>query len=192
MNSDFAALAADFAATSTLRVPENDPKPRMAVLASQQEHCLVELLNRWAAGELRVDIACVIRRAQSPKSQPRVSLLCSNHPRERGSYVNQILERHGVPLYYVPAGGPATDPGQLRSHESAILSLVHRTDFLVLARFMQVLSPSFLRLYGKDIVNIHHGLLCVPAQLWVPLLMRWCSGQASRVPTPRVRRFSRA
>jgi formyltetrahydrofolate deformylase len=85
-------------------------------------------------------------------------LVRSNHQRERNTYVSRFLERHGVPLYYVPAGRTAPQ-GQMRSHEPAMLSLVHRSDFLVLARYMQVLSGAFLNAYGRDIINIHHGLL---------------------------------
>ena len=82
----------------------------------------------------------------------------SNHQRERNSYVSRFLERHGVPHYFVPAGGPVP-LGQMRAHEPAVLSLVHRSDFLVLARYMQVLTGRFLSEYGRDVVNIHHGLL---------------------------------
>jgi formyltetrahydrofolate deformylase len=76
----------------------------------------------------------------------------------------RFLERHGVPLYYVPAGGPV-NAGHMRSHEPAVLSLVHRSDFLVLARYMQVLSGKFLSEYGRDVINIHVRVcrLCAPA-----------------------------
>ena len=96
--------------------------------------------------------SCAQRRAHTR------SALRSNHQRERNTYVSRFLERHGVPLYYVPAGRIAPQ-GQMRSHEPAMLSLVHRSDFLVLARYMQVLSGAFLNAYGRDIINIHHGLL---------------------------------
>ena len=143
METDFQQLAAEFGASrSLLRVPQTDPRPRMGVMVSHIDHCLTELLHRWEGGELNVDLACVI----------------SNHQRERNTYVMRFLERHGVPLYYVPAGGPSP-AGQLRGHESAVLSLVHRTNFLVLARYMQVLSGRFLSEYGRDVINIHHGLL---------------------------------
>ncbi|XP_072962236.1 formyltetrahydrofolate deformylase 2, mitochondrial isoform X2 [Typha angustifolia] len=60
--------------------------------------------------------------------------------------------RHGIPYYYLP-----TTSGNKREEE--ILELVEDTDFLVLARYMQILSGSFLKTYGKDVINIHHGLL---------------------------------
>ncbi|KAK3273676.1 formyltetrahydrofolate deformylase, partial [Cymbomonas tetramitiformis] len=51
------------------------------------------------------------------------------------------------------------EPNELRSQESAVLSVASKTDFLVLARYMQVLSGAFLNQYGRDVINIHHGLL---------------------------------
>ncbi len=118
MDREFAALGSSCGATrATLRV-ETDAKPRMAVLVSKVDHCLNELLHRWEAGELDVDVSCVI----------------SNHARDGRTYVRRFLERKNVPLFYVPASGPAR-PDQLRSHEPAMLSLVSRnSDFIVLAR----------------------------------------------------------
>jgi formyltetrahydrofolate deformylase len=163
MEADFQQLATQLGATrSMVRVPQVDPRRRMGILVSQFDHCLTELLHRWEGGELDVDLTCVVRRGwralvAAPVAHTR-SALCSNHQRERNTYVSRFLERHGVPLYYIPASGPAPQ-GQMRSHEPAILSLVHRSDFLVLARYMQVLSGGFLDAYGRDIINIHHGLL---------------------------------
>ena len=143
MEADFQSLATQLGATrSLLHVPEVDARRRMGILVSQFDHCLTELLHRWEGGELDVDLTCVV----------------SNHQRDRNTYVSRFLERHGVPLYYIPAGGPVPQ-GQLRSHEPAILSLVHRSDFLVTARYMQILSGGFLSSYGRDVINIHHGLL---------------------------------
>ena len=186
MEADFQQLAAELGATrSTLRVPQLDARRRMGILVSQFDQCLTELLHRWEGGELDVDLTCVIRRV-APGAGPgapalncgnpcfcfitRICVSCvqrwahtrsalrSNHQRERNTYVSRFLERHGVPLYYVPAGR-VVPQGQMRSHEPAMLSLVHRSDFLVLARYMQVLSGAFLNAYGRDIINIHHGLL---------------------------------
>ncbi|CAN4099713.1 unnamed protein product [Withania somnifera] len=76
----------------------------------------------------------------------------SNHDRGPDAHVIRLLERHGIPYYFLP-----TTTGKKR--EADILELVHDTDFLVLARYMQVFSAEFLKEYGKDILNIHHGLL---------------------------------
>ncbi|KAF6141617.1 hypothetical protein GIB67_001169 [Kingdonia uniflora] len=100
------------------------------------DHCLVDLLHGWQDGRLPVDITCVI----------------SNHERAPNTHVFRFLERHGIPYHYL-----STKDGNKREVE--ILDLVKNTDFLVLARYMQILSGKFLEGYGKDIINIHHGLL---------------------------------
>ncbi|KAG6547838.1 hypothetical protein Mapa_010655 [Marchantia paleacea] len=137
MEEDFAEIAHLFKAQKSLvRVPECDEDMKMAVLASWQDHCLVDLLHRWQEGELPAQIGAVI----------------SNHSRGPNTHVVRFLERHGIPYHYLP-----TTKSDKR--EGEIVELVRDTDFLVLARYMQVLSPTFLRSYGKDIINIHHGLL---------------------------------
>ncbi|PSS04043.1 Formyltetrahydrofolate deformylase [Actinidia chinensis var. chinensis] len=137
MEEDFLKLSKTFnAMRSVVRVPALDPKYKIAVLASKQDHCLVDLLHSWQDGRLPVDITCII----------------SNHNRGPNTHVTRFLERHGIPYHYLH-----TTTGNKR--EAEILDLVQNTDFLVLARYMQVLSGSFLSSYGKDVINIHHGLL---------------------------------
>ncbi|KAJ7944733.1 putative formyltetrahydrofolate deformylase [Quillaja saponaria] len=137
MDEDFLKLSKTFnAIRSVVRVPNLDPKYKIAVLASKQDHCLVDLLLGWQDGRYPVDITCVI----------------SNHDRGSNTHVIRFLERHGIPYHYL-----RTTKEDKR--ESEILELVPNTDFLVLARYMQILSGNFLRGYGKDIINIHHGLL---------------------------------
>ncbi|XP_008802794.2 formyltetrahydrofolate deformylase 1, mitochondrial-like isoform X1 [Phoenix dactylifera] len=137
INNDFMKLSKLFnAERSVVRVPYLDPKYKIAVLASKQDHCLFDLLHRWQEGRLPVDISCVI----------------SNHVRSPNTHVIRFLERHGIPYHHLP-----TTPRNKREDE--ILELVADTDFLVLARYMQILSGRFLESYGKDIINIHHGLL---------------------------------
>ncbi|GJN09397.1 hypothetical protein PR202_ga27400 [Eleusine coracana subsp. coracana] len=80
------------------------------------------------------------------------ALHCSNHDRPPDNHVRRFLHRHGIPYHHLP-----TTPGNKREQE--ILDLIQGTDFVVLARYMQILSESFLKAYGKDIINIHHGLL---------------------------------
>ncbi|KAK8447058.1 hypothetical protein SEVIR_9G581500v4 [Setaria viridis] len=137
LRKDFLNLSCCFGAQrSTVRVPDLDPKYKIAVLASKQDHCLFDLLHRWQEGRLPVDINCVI----------------SNHDRPQDNHVRRFLQRHAIPYYYLP-----TTPGNKREQE--ILELIQGTDFVVLARYMQIMSESFLKAYGKDIINIHHGLL---------------------------------
>ncbi|XP_020587303.1 formyltetrahydrofolate deformylase 1, mitochondrial-like [Phalaenopsis equestris] len=137
MLNDFSNIGKLFnAKRSTVRVPDLDPKYKIALFASKQDHCLVDVLHDWQDGRLPLDISSVI----------------SNHNRAPNTHVMNFLERHGIPYYYLPI-----DNGNNREQE--ILDLVKDTDFLVLARYMQIFSADFLESYGKDIINIHHGLL---------------------------------
>ncbi|XP_058778188.1 formyltetrahydrofolate deformylase 2, mitochondrial-like [Vicia villosa] len=136
MEDDFLKLSKTFnAVRSILRVPALDPKYKVAVLASNQDHCLIDSLHGWQDGRLPVDITCVI----------------SNHDRGPESEVKRFLARHNIPYHYLRTTENKRD--------EEILKLVQNTDFLVLARYMQILSSTFLRDYGKDIINIHHCLL---------------------------------
>ncbi|XP_028751835.1 formyltetrahydrofolate deformylase 1, mitochondrial isoform X2 [Neltuma alba] len=137
MHEDFLKLSKEFnAMRSVVRVPALDPKYRIAVLVSKQDHCLVDLLHAWQDGRLPVDIKCVI----------------SNHDRGPNTHVFRFLERHGIPYHFLSTT-------KENKREGEILELVQNTDFSVLARYMQILSGNFLKGYGKDIINIHHGLL---------------------------------
>ena len=110
-------------------------------------------------GQVKVGKHAVRLLGRQTQDGVDISCVVSNHARERSSHLRQFCERKNVNFFYVPAGGPAR-PGQLRSHEPAVLSLISRnSDFVVLARFMQILSSRFLRELGKDVINIHHGLL---------------------------------
>ncbi|EPS70969.1 hypothetical protein M569_03789, partial [Genlisea aurea] len=137
MDDDFFKLSQMFSSfRSVVRVPNHDPKYRIAILASKQEHCLVDLLHGWQEGRFPFDIKAVV----------------SNHERGPNTHVVRFLERHGIPYHYL-------DANKENRRETEILKLVEDTDFLVLARYMQILSGNFLRSYGRDIINIHHGLL---------------------------------
>ncbi|KAF4374719.1 hypothetical protein F8388_020240 [Cannabis sativa] len=151
MEEDFLKLSTTFnAMKSVVRVPDQDPKYKIAVLVSKQEHCLVDLLHQWQDGRLPVDITSVI----------------SNHDRAPNTHVFRFLQRHGIPYHYVSSNGDYKS-------EVEMLNLVQGTDFLVLASVKnkmkliiyvpelprKVLSGDFLKKYGKDIINIHHGLL---------------------------------
>ncbi|HRK35323.1 MAG TPA: formyltetrahydrofolate deformylase [Candidatus Hydrogenedentes bacterium] len=109
-------------------------RPRVGLLVSKQDHCLFDLLHRQRNGELPMDIALVI----------------SNHPDCR-----DLVERYGIPFHHIPVA-----PKSQRAAERAMLDLVaDSTDFLVLARYMRILSSDFLASYAKDIINIHHSFL---------------------------------
>ncbi|GAA0184522.1 hydrolase [Lithospermum erythrorhizon] len=137
MEEDFSKLSNMFnALKSVVQVPMLDPKYKISVLASKQDHCLFDLLYAWQEGKLPFHITSVI----------------SNHDRDPNTHVIRFLERHGIPYHYLQTT-------QQCEREEDILNLVQDTDFLVLARYMQVLSGNFLNSYGKDVINIHHGLL---------------------------------
>ena len=102
---------------------------------SKQEHCLYDLLARWKGGELNVDIPCVI----------------SNHETLRG-----FVEWHGIPFHHVPVTPdtkPAAYAGIKRRFEE------ERGDVMVLARYMQILSPELCAAFAGRIINIHHSFL---------------------------------
>jgi formyltetrahydrofolate deformylase len=108
---------------------------RMAVMVSREGHCLTDLLWRWSTGELAVEIPMVI----------------GNHPDLAG-----IVAGYGVDFHREPVS-PKNKPEQ----ESRVLSLLREgaVDFLVLARYMQILSPSFMGQFSQRIINIHHSFL---------------------------------
>ncbi len=113
------------------RIAYEHQTKRVAVFASKQEHCLYDLLIRYRAGELPCELAMVI----------------SNHE------VAAPIARHfDVPFHYLPI----TDK---QEQESAALALVKDCDLLVLARYMQILSPAFVAQFPSRIINIHHSFL---------------------------------
>ena len=127
-----AALSA-YDATITLR-PESQRR-RVLLMVSKADHCLLDLLYRWENGELPVDIPVIV----------------SNH-----TDLQPIAERHGIPFVHIPVT-KETKPDA----EAALLALVeeHAVDFVVLARYMQVLSDSLCAALPGRIINIHHSFL---------------------------------
>ncbi len=111
------------------------PVKRVAILVSKQGHCLSDLLWRRRSGELDVEIPIVI----------------SNHPDTA-----DIAREAGVPFELRPVM-PGTKAGQER--EVLALLAAAQVDVVVLARYMQVLSPEFVRHYPHRIINIHHSFL---------------------------------
>ena len=129
---DVAALATELDAG--WRVHFKRELLRMAVAVSRYDHCLVDLLYRAGKGELRATIPCVV----------------SNHDDMR-----PLVERHDIPFYHLPVAKETKT-----QQEKQVLEIIRdASDFLVLARYMQILSADFLRAYGKDVINIHHSFL---------------------------------
>jgi formyltetrahydrofolate deformylase len=116
-----------------LRLPER--VARIAVLASKQPHCLLDLLARWRTGELHADLAFV----------------ASNH----GDHA-EACAFFGVPFHHLPV-----EPAGKADQEGRLTQLVDDAgvELIVLARYMQVLSEDLVARYPHAIINIHHSLL---------------------------------
>ncbi len=129
----FAPVADRFGMTVDLRF--TDVKPRVALMASKQPHCLFDLLTRWRAGELPADIVGVI----------------DNHPDHA-----DLVEHMGVPYFHLGVT-PATKSDQ----EAKVLETLRAldVDLVVLARYMQILSPTLVDAFPARIINIHHSFL---------------------------------
>lgn len=116
-----------------LLTDQSRPK-RMAVLASRSDHCLLDLLWRYRRGELPVTVPMVI----------------SNH-----TDVASDVRSFGIPFFHVPSQGPDKSEAEAR-----IMELVAgNVDFIVLARYMQIISEDFLDTVGVPVINIHHSFL---------------------------------
>jgi formyltetrahydrofolate deformylase len=113
---------------------EAKKRKRMAIFVSREEHCLLELLWQWKSGALHADIELVV----------------SNHPD-----LQETVESFGIPYYYVPV----TKERKKEAEAEQLALLQHKVDVIVLARYMQILSPHFLREYPQRIINIHHSFL---------------------------------
>jgi formyltetrahydrofolate deformylase len=113
----------------------NFPRPRMAIFVSKLSHCLFDILGRHHAGQLEVDIPLVI----------------SNHIDLKG-----IVEAFQIPFFHIPINSSNKE-----SAEAAQLALLkeHRVDFMVLARYMQIVSRDFIANFPNRIINIHHSFL---------------------------------
>lgn len=108
---------------------------RMAIFVSKEEHCLLELLWQHQAGDLQGEIALII----------------SNHPD-----LAPIAAAHGIPFVVIPV--TAASKQEAEAQQLALL-IEHRIDLVVLARYMQILSPAFIQSLPNRIINIHHSFL---------------------------------
>lgn len=110
-------------------------RPKLLIAVSKGSHCLNDLLHRWQTGNLPVHIGGVV----------------SNHPDLRA-----LTEWHGVPYYHLPIS-----PGAKEEQEGKLLSVFHETgaDYLILARYMQVLSATLANQLSGRCINIHHSFL---------------------------------
>jgi formyltetrahydrofolate deformylase len=116
-------------------VGHTDSPKRMAILVSRYDHCLIDLLWRWDAGELDAEIPLVV----------------SNHPD-----LASRAEIYGIPFHHLPVTKETK-----AEQESEILGLLSESsiDVVVLARYMQILTPEFVDAYRDRLINIHHSFL---------------------------------
>jgi len=129
----FSAVSSRFDMSVDLKF--TDTLPRVGILASKQSHCLFDLLTRWRSGELPAHVAVVI----------------DNHPDHA-----DLVRHMGVPYVHLPV-----TPQSKATQERAVLDQLHEhsVDLVVLARYMQILSPLVVDAYRSRIINIHHSFL---------------------------------
>jgi formyltetrahydrofolate deformylase len=129
----FSPIADEFGMTWS--ISDSARKKRVVLMVSKQEHCLYDLLSRWHAQELNIDIPCVI----------------SNHETFRG-----VVEWHGITFHHVPVVADNKEAAYNR-----VIKLFDDAagDVMVLARYMQILSPQMCERYPGQIINIHHSFL---------------------------------
>ena len=110
-------------------------KPRMAIMVSQYDHCLADLLHRYKNNELQCDIPLII----------------SNHLNAQ-----KLAEFYGIPFFHIPV---EKDKKKEAEAEQFALFDKYQVDFIVLARYMQILSEDFVKRYPQRVINIHHSFL---------------------------------
>jgi formyltetrahydrofolate deformylase len=110
-------------------------RPRVAIFVSRYDHCLADLLYRHHSGELACEIPLVI----------------SNHLDAR-----RLAEFHGIGCHVLPV--EADHKAEVERQQLALLEQ-NKIDLIVLARYMQILSPAFVARYPRSIINVHHSFL---------------------------------
>ncbi|WP_018464783.1 formyltetrahydrofolate deformylase [Segatella paludivivens] len=115
----------------------NDDKPRMAIFVSKMSHCLYDLLARYKAGEWNVDIPCIV----------------SNHEDLR-----YVAEQFDIPYYVWSIKKDHSNKTEVEAAEMELLKK-ERVSFIVLARYMQIISDEIINKYPNHIINIHHSFL---------------------------------
>ena len=119
----------------TWQIALSSERLRAAVFVSKYDHCLVDLLYRWHTGELACEIPLII----------------SNHPDAK-----RHADFYGIPFHEIHV----TKENKLEAERRQLELLVeHHIDSIVLARYMQILSPEFIARYPQRIINIHHSFL---------------------------------
>ncbi|ALS24138.1 MULTISPECIES: formyltetrahydrofolate deformylase [Paenibacillus] len=132
LKADFDNVAKEF--EMDWRMTRASRRKRLAIFVSKEDHCLLELLWHWQSGDLDADIAMVI----------------SNH-----DHMRELVEPLGIPYHYIPV-----TPDTKAEAEKRQLELVAgKVDVVILARYMQIISPKFIEHFPNRIINIHHSFL---------------------------------
>ncbi len=131
--ADFLAFAASLGMQA--RVALSTRRPRVALFVSKADHCFHDLVLRWKAGEFACDLVAVV----------------GNH-----TDLAPAAQGYGLPFHHIPVAAATK-----AAAEAQQLALLHelRTDLVILARYMQVLSAEFLEQVGAPVINIHHSFL---------------------------------
>ena len=131
--SAFEVIAKTYKMTWELKLSAD--KPRMAIMVSQYDHCLADLLHRYKNNELQCDIPLII----------------SNHLNAQ-----KLAEFYGIPFFHIPV-----EKDKKKEAEAKQFALFdeYQVDFIVLARYMQILSEDFVKRYPQRVINIHHSFL---------------------------------
>ena len=119
----------------TWSIQLSEEKPKMALFVTKLTHCLYDILGRWKSNDWQVDIPVII----------------SNHENLR-----PIADQFGVKFYYLPITKENKEQQEVKQLQ--ILN-DNDIDFVVLARYMQIISPEFIDQYENKIINIHHSFL---------------------------------
>lgn len=132
LQQDFAEIADKF--EMKWQIYPLSHKKKLAIFVSKEDHCLVELLWQWQAGDLDAEITMVV----------------SNHPD-----MKEYVESFGITYHHIPV-----TPETKAEAEERQLELVNgQVDLIVLARYMQIVSPALIEPYRNRIINIHHSFL---------------------------------
>ncbi len=114
---------------------DTEKKPKMAIFVSKYDHCLYDILSRHASGELKV----------------KIPLIISNH-----NDLKPVAEAFHIPFKHIPVSKET----KIEAEATQIALLKeHKIDFVVLARYMQILSSEFVNYFPHKIINIHHSFL---------------------------------
>jgi formyltetrahydrofolate deformylase len=132
-NAAFSPIASKFSMQWQLKLSQH--KPRMAIMVSQYDHCLADLLHRHKSDELACEIPLVI----------------SNH-----RATEDLVKFYGIDFHYLPVS--KENKAEVEATQFKLFD-EYKIDLIVLARYMQILSPDFVARYPQKIINIHHSFL---------------------------------